>query len=728
MPESQNVTKFRLMLQDPDYKGLSIVDKRAAAAGVLGDSSVNLLSDDDFNTFVTNVSAPAKKQTQEYIKSTPSTSFRQQLEDFKQSLTDRAQEGFRPGVTGIAGELARAATQSSRLGIRAPAPFVAATAANYLTGKLQTLLPNFFGQGTEHTFGDALGEAATDRIFGKTSEVAGDLLASRLKSGSFKNAITEKLGTVYPRSIPEMQELGEAAQFAKQYDAEVPTLFGLNRSGMISVLESGIPVATKTSILTKANNAYNRALKDLAGAKFNTLNEGTYNVAQTVKQKLQVAREAKKSLERASWQQVDNLTTLSNYTALHEVTETIPSLATLTPQGPTIIKKLVPVELKGAIDIQDPQAFANVLKEEGGELIQNPSQFFPGNADMQSQLTKLGGMINGLANTAPDMQSGLFLTSYAQTKALREGLQKVVKSLDGNSSQARLYGIAKSLQGLLSAAEANSIGKPQLGWNPLAAPAYEKAKEQTIERVQRYGSKNVKGVMTDPDPSKPWTLDIDNEQKYLEALKSRASAEQLVDGMNGDSTDVAATLIQQGWNKALNKDGTLDGQKFANFFYDGATNESIVNSSKIFDGQQRRILKQLTSYAKNAKFSDAAGLDWGKARVISGLFTVAAGGAFDILSGGGLGKGTALGAGLAVGIPITKQFAEKLILDKEGGRILLNRLHPTSSQNAFQNTKRLIKVLGRGAQVYLMDQTGMIRPGTVEENGKVKLDAEPGLN
>lgn len=727
MPENQNVTKFRLMLQDPEYRKLNTTDQRAAAAALLGDSSINTLPDEDFNSFISQISAPAKKETQTYLEKVPEASFNQKLEDFGQSLTSVAQEGARPTITGIAGELARSATQASRLGIRAPAPLAAAIGANYAFGKLQTLLPGFFGQGTEHTFGDAITEGVTDRVFGRASETAGNVLADRLRTGSFKNALTEKLGGVYPRSIPEMQELDEAVQFGKAYDTPVPTLFGLKRGGMVSFIESNLPSAVKTGLMTKAANAYDRALKDLAGAKFSAVKTGTTaDAAQTVKQKLQIAKETKKNLERVAWKDVDNLTSLSNYTALHEVTETVPSLATLTPQGPTTVTKLIPVELKGAIDIQDPQAFANVLREQGGELIQNPAQFFPGNADMQSQLTKLGGMINGLANTAPDKNTGRFLTSYAQTKALREGLQKVVKSLDGNSSQAKLYGIAKSLQGLLSQAEENSIGEVALGWQPLAKPAYERAKKETIERVTRFSPSSVKGVMNEPTPSRPWTMDIDNEQKYLEALKSKHTTEQLIDGMDGDSSEVAATFLQQGFKRAERPDGTYDGKKLAEFFYDGATNESIVNSGKVFNGQQRRILKQLTSYAKNGKFdSDVKGLDWSKARVVSGLFSVGAGLGTGLLTGD-VGRGAALGGAFAIGIPMSKHFAEKFIMNEEGGRILLNRLHPTSSQNAFQNTKRMLKVLGRGAQVYLMDATGMIRPGTVDENGKIKLDAESG--
>lgn len=642
---------------------------------------------------------------------------------------------FRPGVTGIAGEVARAATKNLPLIARGPIPLAAAFLANQGASQVQANLPQVFKYPTQPlTMNESLNEAALDRISGRVGEAISNSYGAVRSAGGVKNAISLKLGDMFPKPASMAKDLPDALKFAEKYDADFPTVFALGKGRLVDLAEAAISPKSRIGIINKAMGAYDKALSDLVSGQVGLYGRSAAALTQSIKQKLSTARTAIQNLEKSAWDRVDEVTQLSpyewNYQTM-EIPKGINGLPLLGPNGlPLPPQPVMKTEkIFGAIDIGDakgPLDFSSVIKEEFDGLTGIPEDLFANNVPVLNSIKKINSLLDGITKTAPDSITGRFITPYANTKALRRELQTVIKALDGNTSQAKMYGVSNKLQKLLSQAEEKSVGDPSLGWFPGSQTAYGQAKATTIERVRKFSPETEAGMLLqDADPAKPWTLATQHEQKVLSSLKSRESAERLVDAMNGDSTDVAAAYIQQAFHKAFDpENGTLDGKAFYEFFHDGATNQSIFESSKIFNAPQRRILKIMSSYAKHGKFSTGHGIaGWQDAKVQYGMFSMGTGAVTGILTGS-VPAGAGMGAAFAVGIPTSRNFIEKFILDPEGSKLLINRMHATSPTQASKLTKLMLRMLPRATQVYLLNDSGAMMPGFTTDDGKIELESK----
>jgi len=578
-------------------------------------------------------------------------------------------------------------------------------------------------------------------VLDKGTSGLGNTLSAINKAGGVKNALALKLGKMFPKTEDEAEELIEASRFAKVYDAPNPTINALGSSPFVDTLIGLVPAKAKTDILNNYKRAMDRALSKAFGGKFKTVKAlrdvSPEKLAKEAQQHVLEARRIAYKLEDTAWDRVEAVTTASPKTVQYEEVVNIPAVtktnaygqvSVVTPASTQVVLK--DKTINGAVRIPNPVEFAQILQGDVAKLFDDPQAMFPQNGPLQTQIRNVKAIVDQLAEMKPSYMTNLqgqatqeFITSYETTKALRNGLRKLLEVTHADSSQAALHGASKKLQALLSQAEAASIGDPNLGWFPGSKQAYEQAVAVTRDRVARFSGETGGGILAETRQiSDPRTLGLDEVQQMNAAMGSVTRAKQLVAANNGDPTDVAAHFLKEHFHRALKADGTLDGEKFFNSLYDNSTSQSILNSDEIFKPGQRRAIRALASYARANKFgaTSAGQAGWWTSKIAYGVIALTTGAGTVALGGTSPGN-LGLAATMAVGIPFGKHFIENFILNEKGAALLTKQLYGAASKQQAENiTSSMLKMLPRGAQVYV-NMRGTFHEAEVDKNGKVKL-------
>ena len=672
-----------------------------------------------------------RRGIEEKTSLTPDTSTNFNLGNFLRDLTPEV-------VGGVAGEGIRAVTKNA-LGRLNPArflgPLAGSVAGNY--GATALLDPN------NATLNKSIGSGVMDRVSGRAFEALGSGIDfMRQGEGSIRRSMELKLGKMFPQTDAEIKTTKSAFEFADEFGAPTPTAMAFGSDRAADLMGAAISPPARVSHFNRVAAAEERAMRKMLPfeiAKFDVL---PYDTARHATKRAQAFRRVMESNEKKAWNTLEPFKEMASIQVHMPAPMKEIDTGIIGPNGQTIKDTVVDVDLlqkrgqldmltalpngdpviaqpiKGPIKINNPQGWAQFLQQEGQEVLGKPAEYFPSDLGKQDQITRLMNAVKSIAETPPDLMTGDTIVPYVNTKTLRNEIQQTLR----NIHDPKVSGALERLQGLLSAAEKESIGNTSLGWDVNAIPAYEAAKRSTQDRVKIFSPPNARNLATTQTVTDPVSLAIKGEEEVAQSLRTVQGAKEFASSMGGDARLIQERLLIDGWHKAFDTaTGTLDGKKMEEFFYDKATNEGIVR--ELFTKDQRAVLRHLTNYAKAGKLKTGAGYgDYANVHMASGVISMLAGG-LELFRTGSVTRGLVLGGGFAIGLPMMREAFGKLVLDEKGAKLLMQRLYPTSQKQAIKTSKEIIQLLGVGTRVFAINAaTGEHIPATIDENHKLVPD------
>ena len=717
--------RVRELLNDPEVMKLPVSEQRMLADEL--DPTIKDFTYEMFDAFTKSARNPNKRSQNETLSYQKGDV--RPIEEIRPYV-----EKYWPDIALTAGGIAldKATGGIGSLAGRMALQFGGRAGIHYGAQGLQANIPKeispFKYQAPQPTIPGSLGEGFLD--YG--ADKLGKGLSYISESGGIKGAISLKLAEKLGLTSEEAVLAKEAVNAARKLGLPTTALDVMGESKLKDTMIGLLSRNTKRDIFEQYSKAMNTKLEKAFSGKFKTLRELKETPPQILAEEMRSnvldARRIAYNMEDVAWGKLENATAASPFTVQYPKQVNIPESLILGPDGlqaiPASVKTVLEDKIvNGAIRVKDPTEFANVIKEGFDKLSDDPQAMFPQNGPLQIQIKNVRSIVEDLANMQPSLTPGgsEYITSYETTKALRNGLRKLIEVTSDDSSTAQLHGAAEALQGLLSKAEKESIGDPSLGWFPGSEKVYSQASAITKDRVSRFSGKTGGGIVAaGPKVSDPSTLGTDMIQQTNKALATLKGAEDLVAANNGDATDVATTYLQRAFNKSLKDNGTLDGKAFYDYLYDGATNQAILSSSKIFNANQRKAIRGLASYARNGKLDGGQGLTgWVDSKALYGTIALAVGGGSYAITGDPSSSLGMAGA-MAVGIPFTRKFIESVILNKKGADLILKKLYsPGSKQASEKLTSQILKLLPRGTQAYLISKDGGFHNAEVDANGKI---------
>lgn len=621
----------------------------------------------------------------------------------------------------VAGEGTNWLLRNTPFLIRGPASVAASALTHSAAQNARVALPasiSKYPPTEEPNIFDSLTYGVGDRLAGYTGDAIAGTYSAIKKSGGTKNLIMDKLAERYPTPKVQGKEMEEMIQFGDKFNAPLPTAFGIGKGRMRDLVAGSLAPRKITDTIDNIADANNRALQDILGGKVGIVKRSPYGTARVIQAQLRNGRRTAENLEHDAWNNLDIVKEMATYETT-KLTKVDTGLVD-TVGNKIIIDVKTPYKIKGPIDVGQAQSWAQVLDLEGGILKQSPKDIFPVSEAMESDISTVQSMIKEFTETAVDQKTGRVLVPYENVKKYRGALQRIRENLATSSNRGPIRGVANKLQAMLSEAQYKSVGDTSIGWPSDAGDYLVAANKATDFRVQTFSPKSIAKRITDQGKvSLPKTLETDVEKEIERVAGSRYQLERLVDaGVN--PTDIAGIKIRDALNLATNPDGTLDGERWIKYFFDD--NQSITNSSKLFNADQRNVIRLMGSYAKHGKFSNSTGIaNWQDTKVQYGIFSSALGLVHGMVTGN-IPRSMEMGLAFSAGIPMTRHFVETFMLDKEGAKLLRNRLYATSPQQASKLTKLMIKALPRGAQVYLTAPDGTKYTGETTSDGKVAIE------